>query len=165
MNQYQGPKTINIYQGDASVAAHPDYVKWLEERADLVQAASTVMQARKTTDNEGYPPDWVKLDLMVSPDGTFHAVGGAGEEAEGDAISPGLERLHNRLGRELDAVKKDRNEAQGKLQAAEDRIKELEIESGELKSQLASLKAELEQATTPSPTPVTTVKPEPKKGK
>jgi hypothetical protein len=44
---------------------------------------------------EGYPPDWVRVDLMVSPAGEMHAIGG--KRADGDPLADlpfiGLERI------------------------------------------------------------------------
>ena len=48
--------------------------------------------------NEGYPKDWVKLTVMISPDGKdIHAIGGDREPGEGDTAFIGLELLKDRL--------------------------------------------------------------------
>jgi hypothetical protein len=43
--------------------------------------------------NEGYPQDWVKVVLMVSPRGEIHAVGGDRAEGVGDMPYIGFERI------------------------------------------------------------------------
>jgi hypothetical protein len=44
--------------------------------------------------NEGYPEDWARVVLMVSPDGmTLHAIGGDRGPGDGDMPYVGLERL------------------------------------------------------------------------
>lgn len=48
--------------------------------------------------NERYPKDWKRVELMVSPTGEFHAVGGDREPGDGDMPYPGMERLKARLG-------------------------------------------------------------------
>lgn len=47
---------------------------------------------------EGYPSDWARVELMVSPSGReFHAVGGEREKGEGDTAYIGRERILNAL--------------------------------------------------------------------
>ena len=51
-------------------------------------------------DSEVYPSDWKKVDLMVSPEGTFHPVGGDRDgPPETDAPWPGYDRLTERIRR------------------------------------------------------------------
>jgi len=42
---------------------------------------------------EQYPEGWVRLDLMVSPEGEAHAIGGEQQEGEGDMPFLGLLRV------------------------------------------------------------------------
>lgn len=49
--------------------------------------------------NESYPPNWKRVDLMVSPGGEFHAIGGDREPGEGDQPWLGMERLKARFER------------------------------------------------------------------
>ena len=44
--------------------------------------------------SESYPSDWVKINLMVSPTGEFHAIGGDRIPGVGDQPYIGLERLN-----------------------------------------------------------------------
>lgn len=47
--------------------------------------------------NESYPPSWKRVELMVSPGGEFHAIGGDREPGDGDMPCPGMERLKARF--------------------------------------------------------------------
>jgi len=47
--------------------------------------------------HEGYPAGWVKVILMVSPEGGMNAIGGDRKEGEGDMPFIGLERIKARL--------------------------------------------------------------------
>ena len=50
--------------------------------------------AEQPAQSEGYPADWARVVLMVSPDGNqFHAIGGDREPGEGDTAYIGRERL------------------------------------------------------------------------
>lgn len=65
---------------------------------DLYRIAQRLEWDQKQSDNcEAYPKDWVRLDLMVAPDGTFHAVGGEREQGDGDQPYVGVQRIESRL--------------------------------------------------------------------
>lgn len=60
------------------------------------------------TQAEGYPPDWVKLTVMVSPRGEIHAIDGDREDGDGDTAYIGLERLERRIERRWPWWRRDR---------------------------------------------------------
>ncbi|QRE00134.1 hypothetical protein [Burkholderia phage BCSR5] len=69
---------------------------------DMRKYADEFHQSRIAVSSEGYPKDFVRLDLMVAPDGTYHAIGGPRFEArpgmEGaDLEFIGLRRLNDGL--------------------------------------------------------------------
>ncbi len=64
------------------------------EVGDLVAIDTLPVCATKSTD-EQYPDDWARVDLMVSPDGEMHAIGGEREHPNCDSAYVGLERIQN----------------------------------------------------------------------
>jgi hypothetical protein len=58
---------------------------------------------RQRSPNEGFPPDWVRVDLMVSPSGEVEAIGGDRLLQTPNQLYVGLERLRYKL-RIADAV-------------------------------------------------------------
>jgi len=44
-------------------------------------------------ERERYPDGWVRVELMISPDGEMHAIGGDRKEGLGDQPYIGLERM------------------------------------------------------------------------
>lgn len=62
-------------------------------KEELRTTRGQLERAIKPKVNEGYPTDWARLVLMVSPIGEYHAVGGECVEGEGEVRYVGLERL------------------------------------------------------------------------
>ena len=104
------------HSGYGLYAAHPEYP---EEGAIFIKATPSLRSAAGDQPSnehgagsaapqpaeapqdgvEGYPPDWVRLVLAVSPTGEFHALGGAQVPGDPRADRPyiGLERFKKRM--------------------------------------------------------------------
>lgn len=69
--------------------------KWTsdyQEGAAELKRLSELASARCSA-NEGYPPTWARVVLMVSPTGELHAIGGDVPCPIGDAVYTGLDRI------------------------------------------------------------------------
>jgi hypothetical protein len=69
---------------------------YLVEEGEFVNLSLTQLN-RSGRIAERYPKDWVRLDLIVAPDGQYHAIGGDREMGTGDTPYVGLERINQRL--------------------------------------------------------------------
>jgi hypothetical protein len=80
--------------------ATEDETCWLHEQVGCTgnqTRADVLMSSQPAVSEEGYPSDWARVVLMVSPKGEMHAIGGDREPGEGDTPYIGLERINARI--------------------------------------------------------------------
>ncbi len=92
---------------DERIAVGRDHYDWVFRAARKVASASNASAsissdepeyAPRTCSIEGYPKDWVRVTLAVSPGAKeIHALGGDREGGDGDTPYIGYERILNRL--------------------------------------------------------------------